>query len=81
MTGKSYGAMYLKGEYFFFPAWKTAVWNSFCISAEKNLYRVYLNERLLYQRTNYSGEHMGSRGNLVVLNGHGKMRKIYREII
>ena len=33
--------MYLNGEYFFFPAWTPTVWNSFCISVKKNLYRVY----------------------------------------
>ena len=66
--------MYLNGEYFFFPVWKPAVWNSFCISAKRNLYTVFLNDELLYQRRNYSGDHRGSRENLVVLNGYGKMR-------
>ena len=80
LTGKSYGAMYLNGEYFFFPVWKPLVWNSFCLSAKRNLYRIFLNDRLLYQRSNYSGVHKGSRENLVVLNGHGKMRKIFQDI-
>ena len=73
LTG--YGAMYLNGEYFFFPIWKPAVWNSFCISAKNNLYTVFLNDELLYQRRNYSGDHKGHRANLIVLNGYGKMRK------
>ena len=80
LTGKSYGAMYLNGEYFFFPVWKPSVWNSFCLSAKRDIYRVFLNDRLLYQKSNYSGDHKGSKENLVVLNGYGKMRKICKEV-
>lgn len=61
-----------KQKYELFELWKPEIWNNFCIIGDFFLkhYKVYLNNKLIYQSENYDGVHKKGTGNVFLFNGY-----------
>ena len=58
-------------RYITFPQWKPNVWNSFCVSmdASNKTYRMIVNKEIIFTSNMYSGTHLLTDRNVIILNG------------
>ena len=63
-------------KYNIFDLWKPGLWTSFCIMGDSlaKYYKVFLNNKLIYDELSYDGAHRKETGNIFLLNGFSPSR-------
>ena len=77
--GRTFGRVFDGGRQEDFPSWQPGTWTSFCLTAssEEEMFRLMINQEIVYENLHYPAHHQHSHGDILLMNNNDHKHPLF----